>query len=362
MASHRPVDVDGANETAIIMSTSGSTGPSKGTQAIDHFHWISGIIFTSNFFWNCLFPLKFAGACLSHAAFAAEIDNVHPIYSNQIIFNPSTLYWISGVFTLLMGIICGGTRVITTEEFSSQMQLRVIEEHKATIVENQSFYLLEMLKSGLLPKANLASVKSLFAGGFKVPDSIMNEFNQYLPNGSVCNAYGITEIGYNVAIDYPHFTGKGGRITNGFSVKVVDEQNNLCDADVDGEICIKGRSKFLGYYDKNLKPTNDAYDCEGYFKSGDIGHIDQEGYLYIVDRKKNVISYHNDWVFPADVEEVLLRSESIKFVCVVGVPYDEILEIPAAVVVRSSGPKIIEQEICRMVEGDNGSLLLLSSE
>lgn len=256
------------------------------------------------------------------------------------------------MFTLLMGTICGGTRVITTEEFSPQMQLRIIEEYKATIVENQSFYLLEMLKSELLPKADLASVKSLFAGGFKVPDSIMQEFNEFLPNGSVCNAYGITEIGYNIAIDYPHFTGKGGRITNGFSVKIVDEQNNSCGADIVGEICIKGRSQFMGYY-KNQQLTSDAFDSDGYFKSGDIGRVDQNGYLYIVDRKKNVISYHNDWVFPADIEEVLLKSEQIKFVCVVGVPYDEILEIPAAVVVRSNGTNISEQEICKMVEGNN---------
>lgn len=282
---------------------------------------------------------------------AAEIDNIHPIYANELIFNPSSLYWISGVFTILTAPICGGTRIITTEEFSPQMQLRIIEEHKATIVENQSFYLLEMLKSGLLPNANLSSVKSLFAGGFKVPDSIMNEFNRYLPNGSVCNAYGITEIGYNIAIDYPYFTGKGGRLTNGFSVKVVDEQNNVCDVDVDGEICFKGRSKFLGYC-KNQQLTDDAFDSDGYFKSGDIGRVDSNGYLYIVDRKKNVILYHNDWVFPVDVEEVLLKSEHIKFVCVIGVPYDEILELPAAVVVRANGSKITAQEICKMVEGN----------
>lgn len=150
--------------------------------------------------------------------------------------------------------------------------------------------------------------------------------------------------------DYPHFTGKGGRITNSFSVKVVDDQNNLCDVDVDGEICIKSRHKFLGYC-KNQQLTEDAFDCEGYFRSGDIGRVDKNGYLYIVDRKKNVISYHNDWVFPADVEEVILKSKHIKYVCVVGVPYDEILELPAAVVVLSNGTKITEQEICKMVEG-----------
>lgn len=264
------------------------------------------------------------------------------------------LFRISGLFTILMGTICGGTRVITTEEFSPEMQFRIIEEYKATIVENQSFYLLDMLKSGLLPEANLSSVRCLFVGGFKVPDSIMKEFNRYLPNGSVCNAYGLTEIGYNIAIDYPYFTGKGGRIMNGFSVKVVDEQNKRCVDGVAGEICIKGRSKFLGYC-KNQQLTDDAFDNEGYFMTGDIGRVDsQGGYLHISDRKKNVILYHNDWVFPADIEEVLLRSDGIKCACVVGVPYNEILELPAAVVIRANGSKITEQDICKMVEGNFG--------
>lgn len=258
---------------------------------------------------------------------------------------------ISGLFTILMGTITGGTRIITTKEFTPEMQLRIIEDYKATIVENQSFYLLEMLKSGLLPQADLSSVKNLFVGGFKVPDSIMEEFNRYLPNGSVCNAYGLTEIGYNIAIDYPYFTGKGGRLTNGFSVKVVDEQNNLCDDGIAGEICIKGRSKFLGYC-KNQQLTDDAFDYDGYFKTGDIGQVDSKGYLYIADRKKNVILYHNDWVFPNTIEEVLLKSDGIKCVCAVGVPYDEILELPAAIVVRANGSKITEQEISKMVEGN----------
>lgn len=137
---------------------------------------------------------------------------------------------------------------------------------------------------------------------------------------------------------------------NGFSVKVVDEQNSSCDVGITGEICIKGPVKFLGYY-KNQQLTEESLDNEGYFRTGDIGHVDPNGYLYISDRKKNVILYRSHRVLPSRIEEVLLKSDKIKCVCVVGVLFDEILEFPAAVVVRANGSTITEQEICKMVEG-----------
>lgn len=287
---------------------------------------------------------------MSQATLANEIDTTSHIYADEIIFNPSSLFWISGLFTILMSTICGGTRVITTEKFTPQIQLRIIEEHKVTVVENQSSYLLDMLKCGLLPKTDLSCLKHLIAGGLRVPASIMEEFNSYLPNGSVNNGYGLTEIGYNISIDFPTFTGRGGRLTNGFTVKVVDENGNRCGAGVDGEICIKGRYKFLGYC-KNPKLTEAAIDEEGFFKTGDIGNMDEDGYLCILDRKKHVIDYHGDWVYPSEIEEVLLKSPEIKSVCAVGVRYDPFFELPAAVVVRANGSQITEDEVSKMVEG-----------
>lgn len=192
-----------------------------------------------------------------------------------------------------------------------------------------------------------------FVGGYKIPLSITQEFNSYLPNGSVNNGYGLTEVGYNVSVDFPHFSGKDsvGRIVSGYQIKIVDEQGNRCDVGVSGEICIKSRHRFLGYF-KNVGLTEEAIDKEGFFLTGDIGHVDSAGYLIITDRKKNVIVHSDDWVFPTEIEAVLLKSTSIENVCVVGVPIDAIAEVPAAIVVRAHGSKITEEAISRMVEGD----------
>lgn len=162
----------------------------------------------------------------------------------------------------------------------------------------------------------------------------------------------MSEVGYNVSVDYPHYSGKDcvGRIVSGYTIKIINEQGNRCGIDEIGEICIKSRHKLLGYH-KNLELTQEAIDSEGFFLTGDIGSIDAAGYLCISDRKKNVIAYYDDWVFPTEIEAVILKSADIAGVCVVGVPYDSVVELPAAVVVRANGSQITEDAIFKMVEG-----------
>lgn len=172
-----------------------------------------------------------------------------------------------------------------------------------------------------------------------------------MPNGSVGNAYGLTELSSVATIDFPKFSGKDsvGRLLNGFELKIIDEDGNKCGIDTDGEICIKNSYKFLGYY-KNEELTREVIDNEGFMLTGDIGHIDKDGYVYISGRKKDVIAYYFK-IAPVEIESFLLQSPDIQAVCVVGVPYNSIIELPAAVVVRSSNSKITSEAICKMVEG-----------
>lgn len=86
--------------------------------------------------------------------------------------------------------------------------------------------------------------------------------------------------------------------------------------------------------------------------TGDIAKIDQDGYLYIVDRKKFMILHPDgNWVYPADIEELLIKSPEIKKACVVSVPFDDIFEVPAAAILREKGSKITEDDVHRMVKG-----------
>lgn len=273
------------------------------------------------------------------------------VNANDIFFCTSTLNWITGLLVILIGTINGATRIITTEPFSPQMLLRTMESHRVNVMYCSPFYLVDVLKSQLLPKTNLSSVRHILISGWTMPLSILEEFERYLPNGKINNGYGLTEAAAWVTIDHPKCSNINsvGRILNGFTVKIIDDHGNRCGIDVRGEICIKDRFKFLGYYG-NSQAFGQTIDSEGFFLTGDIGHIDNDGRLYIAERKKDVICYL-DWVFPSVIEEVLLKSNDIEAACVVGVPYDPIIEYPAAVVVRSRDSKITPDEVYKMVEG-----------
>lgn len=275
-----------------------------------------------------------------------------PFYANGIAFNPNAFCCISGVLTLLLGTMAGATRIITTEEFSLEMEFRIIQKQKVTVVENDSYDLLLMSKSELLPKTDLSSVKYLIVGGCRIPYDIRMKVDSYLPNGNVHNEYGLVELG-GISMDYPICYGKdsAGRLLNGFIIKIVDTNGERVGINVDGEICVKRHYKFIGYW-KSKELTDAAYDSEGFFQTGDIGHIDENGILCVTGRKKDVIDYIYGWVFPSEVEDVLLKfSDDIDTVCVVGVPFDEASEVPAAIVVRANGSNITEEEIHKIIDG-----------
>lgn len=281
------------------------------------------------------------------------MDATLRIYADGVVLSFSSIYWLTGLILIVMGTAGGSTRIITSKHFTPELQFHIIEKYKVTVINNLSYYLILMAKSGLLPKVNLSSVKTLISTGFKIPFAVLNEVNKHLPNGSVSNAYGLTEVGDSVSIDYPQFSGSetAGRFVNGYSVKITDDKGNRCGVGVSGEICIKSRVKFLGYH-KNEELTEEAFDSEGFFKTGDIGYIDEDGYSYICDRKKNTLLYYSHTIFPTEIEETILKSPEIKDVCVVGVPHETIFELPAAVVVRHEGSRICVAEISKLVAGN----------
>lgn len=292
--------------------------------------------------------------CLSHAALISHLDTFTVVNSNDIFFYTSALYWATGLIAFLTGSLNGATRIITTKSLSPQLILHIIESYNVTVVFCSPFYLIDMLKSNLLPKTDLSRIRHLLIGGWSTPLSIIKEFESYLSDdGSVNNGYGMTELGAYIAIDFPKCsdTESVGRILHGITVKIIDKNGNRCGIDVMGEICIKDRFKCLGYLG-NSEAFNQSIDSEGFLMTGDIGHIDKYGRLYIVDRKKDVIFCLKEDIFPSVVENVLLKSSDIEGACVVGVPYGPILEVPAAVVVRSTNSNIREDDIQKMVEGE----------
>lgn len=263
MCKHfRPIEVDGVNDTAVILCSSGTTG-------------------------------MFKGICQSHALLISTHCNVDIIKPDDIVFTTSALSWVLGLYTLFFCTLNGAVRIITTESYSPEMLLRIVEHHKVTLIRSATYVVMHILNcKSMWSKSQLSGIRALFVGGRKIPLHIIDEMNSYLQNGCVINAYGTTEISVVAIADYSKFKGKNtvGRLLNGYTIKIIDENGNRCGIDTDGEICIRSPCKFLGYYG-NKEESKKVIDNEGFFRTGDVGHIDKDGYLYIIDRSNDMIHY-----------------------------------------------------------------------
>lgn len=136
--------------------------------------------------------------------------------------------------------------------------------------------------------------------------------------------------------------------------KIVDTNGNRCDVNVDGELRLKRQYNFLGYYN-NPEATKEAFDSEGFFRTGDICHFDNDGDLCHVDRKNDLIIYGNHLVIPSRIETVLLESPEIEAVCVTSIrtlgQSMNSERLPAVAVIRKNGSNITAKAIYQMVAG-----------
>lgn len=288
------------------------------------------------------------------------MTELNPFDSSDVLFSFSLLYWLSAWIILLGGTFRGATRITTKKSFSPETTFRLIETYKITYLKNTPYQVSLLLKSDLIAKTDLSSIKYHVLSGakFRIKEKI--EMNNYLANGRVVNTYGLTENAGSLAY---HFSDKPlkdtvGQIIRGVCVKIVDESGNRCDVNVDGMICVKPNFEFLGYYGE-LETTKVMLDDEGFIISGDIGHFDDDGDLIFVARRTDIIVYRGKRVLPSNIEGILMKCPDIELASVVGIP-DEIVysELPTALIVRKKNAKISERDVFKMVAGENTIFLL----
>lgn len=339
------------------------------------------------------------GVCLSHAAVLDAMVQLNAILSNDVLLCFSSLYWIrlfkpinfivtifnisrlffhykffcSGLVVLLKGTICGATRIITTDTYSPELQLGLYEKYKVSWSLCAPHHLVLMMKSDKFAETDISSIRVQAVAGAKVPLHVQTEMSSHLPNGNVHVFYGMSETCGVISADYPGSSGKAcvGHLLAGVKAKIVNDDGNQCGPNVDGEICIKENYKFIGYYG-NQEATDELLDDDGFIKTGDIGHFDDgilllwlyfyhlftfilflvDGYLYLIDRKKDLMKYCGFQISPSEIDAYLIESSDIKSACVVGIPDELGSDLPAAVIVRADGSNISGQEIYDMVAGN----------
>lgn len=246
-------------------------------------------------------------------------------------------FHIGGLWWAMQGFIAGATNIIV-DTFIAWNVLELIEKHNISKLAMVPAMIQFVLSEPACKTTNFSSVKGLLYGGSPISPALMRvAFETF--NCDFFQAYGMTETG-NIAVclrpEDHSIEGRermksAGRPLPGVEAKIIDLQGNILPANEAGEICLKSPSTMLGYWHNDTE-TNKVLS-DGWMKTGDVGYIDDEGYLFVCDRTKDMIIYAGENIFPAEVEAAVSEHEAVKEVAVIGIPDDNWGETVKAFVV-----------------------------
>lgn len=259
-----------------------------------------------------------------------------PLYSNGT--------W----FMLLPPLLLGATMVLM-KRFGAATFLNLVQRHRVThsfVVPAQCQMLLD--EPGI-DSADLSSLQTLLSAGSALRPSVRAEVERRI-TPHVYELYGFSE-GFAAIIgpaDAAQRPGSVGRPVLGFDVRILDGDGNELAPDEVGEIAGFGGGSMLCYHGKEDETAALIWrDPLGrsFVRSGDVGRIDADGFLYIMDRKKDMILSGGFNVFPADIEAIVARHEDIADIAVIGIPHPRWDEVPLALVIRRDGGTASEEDI-----------------
>lgn len=307
------------SDTAIYLYTSGTTGRPKGAK-LSHFNLISNALSTGDFL-------------------HITRDDVHvcvlPLF-----------HTLAATVCMLMPICYGGT-IILVEQFVPNIVLGLIEEHRATVFTGVPSMYVVFINMADLAKTRLRSLRLCLSGGAPLPAQVLEAWDN-LTGTPLVEGYGLSEASPVVSVNPVDGRRKPGSvglpITN-VEVRILDESDNEVPTGTVGEICVKGPNVMSGYVGR---PHDTAEVLRGgWLHTGDLGYRDEDGYIFIVDRKKDMIIVGGLNVYPREIEEVLYRHPAVKEAAVIGLSHPVKGETPVAFIAPKEGAAVDEKEILR---------------
>jgi acyl-CoA synthetase (AMP-forming)/AMP-acid ligase II len=246
-----------------------------------------------------------------------------------------------------------GTPVVILRKFDPTAWLRLVKEHRATNTFSAPTQLkrLVSLLPGELERADLSSMRCLIANAAPVPYALKQEIVEKLGDGFLYEVYGSTELGIVTVLkpaDQLRKPGSCGKVYGGIEVKLVKEDGTDADVGEPGELFIRTGLAMDGYHrtEEQLAELSDS----GWKSVGDVAYQDDEGYLYICDRKKDMIISGGVNIYPAEVESVLYAHPQVLDAAVFGIPDDEWGESVYAVIQAKPGESVDLDELREFVE------------
>jgi 4-coumarate--CoA ligase len=295
------------------------------------------------------------GVMLTHSNLAANLAQAEHVISldeSEIIVAVLPFFHIYGMQVLMNGVLFNGATTVTMPRFDLAEFLRVVQDYKVTRLYLVPPIILALAKHPMVDEYDLSSVKQIFSGAAPLGSELEAEAAERV-GAEVVQGYGLTETSpvTHATVSGKSRSGSIGFIISNTEARIVDPQSGAdLGTDEEGEIWIRGPQVMHGYLN-NPEATRESIDGDGWFHSGDIGKVDEEGYWYITDRLKELIKYKGFQVAPAELEALLLTHPAVSDSAVIPISDDEAGEIPKAFVVLKPDQEVGAEELMDHVAG-----------
>ncbi len=287
-------------------------------------------------------------AMLSHGNLLANIDQGRSaaarITADDVVFGVLPMFHIFGLNVVLGFSLASGATVVLMQRFDPSTALDTIRERGITVIPGAPPLWLTFSHFDEAPTDSFATVRLALTGAAKMPEQairrLYDRFGLQLAEG-----YGLTEASPVVtsSAGLPMKVGSVGKVLDGIAVRLVDDGDDVLRGDA-GEIWVKGPNVFQGYLD-DPEQTARVLTPDGWLRTGDIAVTDDDGYLYLVDRAKDLIIVSGFNVYPAEVEDVIAQHPAVSEVGVAGVAHPHTGEAVKAWVVVRDGMTVDEDTL-----------------
>jgi long-chain acyl-CoA synthetase len=307
-----------AEDTAVILYTSGTTGKPKGAE-------------------------------LTHSNLAINADVMKQVFSiapEDVILGALPLFHAFGQTCALNTSVSAGAELVLLARFDAGRALETMERYGVTVFEGVPTMYSALLHHPERERFDVSALRLCVSGGAALPVEVLRAFEEAF-GCVILEGYGLSETSPVASFNHPGRERKPGSIgtpIEGVEMKLVDLHRRDSESGEPGEIAIRGHNVMKGYWNRP-EATAEAIDADGWFYSGDIARVDDEGFFFIVDRKKELIIRGGYNVYPREIEEVLYEHPAVREAAVIGIPHPDLGEEVGAAVALKEGQRVTEAEL-----------------
>jgi len=307
------------SDTAAIIYTSGTTGRPKGAE-------------------------------ITHNNLISNLEALHEAWgwqSDDILLHILPIFHVHGLFVAMHGALYAGATALLMREFDARKTLQNLIDHRCTVLMAVPTIHKRLLDVPDAKSFDLSHVRLITSGSDRLPDDVFTKFQQTFGH-TLLERYGMSETGMNCSnpLDGERRIGSVGLPLTGVELRIVDSESGetLPDGTI-GDVQLRGPNVFKGYWQQPDK-TSASFTADGWFKTGDLGFREQDGYITLCGRSKDLIISGGLNIYPPEVERVLVEHPAVSTCAVIGCPDEEWGERVTAVVVikqerATSGAELI---------------------